>query len=176
MRKNIITICIIIFILVILCIIYVNNNIIFNNINETENTETNIADNSMNFELKYIQRKDLGIKDIYDTGEYKIRTFGGDVTITVNGIEYSFEDALNQNIITGEDIVSQAERDANNNLCRKDMYLDGGSIEYQYPEYTILKINNTKIKMLDSDEYIGEDNHDLVIGMKGQILSIYEDQ
>ena len=26
--------------------------------------------------------------------------------------------------------------------------------------------------MLDSDEYIGEDNHDLVIGMKGQILSI----
>lgn len=147
---------------------------IYNNVfnGQIESSETNLQ----SFELKYVQRKDLGIKEIYDTGEYKIKTFGGDVTIKLNGIEYSFEDALNQNKITGEDIINQAEKDEKNNLCQKNLYYDGGSAEYKYEEYTILKINHNKLKSLDSDEYFGEDNHDLIIGMKGDILNRYESQ
>ena len=28
-----------------------------------------------------MQRKDLGIKEVFDYGEYKVKTFGGDVTL-----------------------------------------------------------------------------------------------
>ena len=171
---------IIIVILIILGIIYIVNK---NNDNDTEierneinNTIEFQYDNQQSFVLKYNQRKDLGIKEIYDTGNYKIKTFGGDVTITVNNIEYSFIDALNQKIITGEDIVEQAEKDSEKSICEKNIYLDGGSIEYRYSEYTVLKMNRNRLKFIDSDEYTGEDNHDLIIGMKGEILNRYENK
>lgn len=117
------------------------------------------------FEITYNQRKDLGIKTIVDKDtsdqyDYNVCTFVGDVTITVNGdMVYSLEDALNQNIITAEDILEQARTDEKYGLCEEGYYLDGGSTEYLYSDYTILKCNT-----LDG-------NKNLYIGMKGQILS-----
>lgn len=179
MKKNKLSI-IIIVILIILGIIYIVNKKNSNNTeierNETNNTTEFQYNNQQSFVLKYNQRKDLGIKEIYDTGNYKIKTFGGDVTITIDNTEYSFIDALNQNIINGEDIINQAEMDTEKNICEKANYYDGGSIEYRYSEYTILKMNRNRLKFIDSDEYTGEDNHDLIIGMKGEILDKYEKQ
>jgi len=123
---------------------------------------------SEKFNLLYNQRKDLGIKEIFDAGDYKIKTFGGEVSIIMDGgdVVYSLEDALNQKIITPEDIISQAQKDSRYGICVNRMYYDGGSIEYSYygegnNQYTILKLNT-----VDGEK-------DLVIGMGGQILSSY---
>ena len=144
-------------ILVLVCgiIFFVNQK----EINEESNNDV------QNFKLIYNQRKDLGIKTIIDKNtsdkyDYSICTFGGDVTITINEDEvYSLEDALSQNIISGEDILEQAKMDKENGLCEEAYYLDGGSTEYYYSDYTILKCDT-----LDG-------NKNLYIGMKGEILS-----
>ena len=123
---------------------------------------------SEKFKLTYSQRKDLGINEIFDYGEYKVKTFGGDVTITIDGdMVYKLEDALNQKIITPDDIVNQAKLDFKYGVCRNLYYEDGGSTEYQYwgkePQYTLLKLNT-----LDGDR-------DLIIGMIGQIIDLYNE-
>lgn len=121
---------------------------------------------SEKFNLKYMQRKDLGIKEVFDYGEYKVKTFSGDVTIIIDGdMVYKLEDALNQKVITPDDIINQAIIDYKYGVCRKAYYKDGGSTEYQYwgkdPQYTLLKLNT-----LDGDK-------DLIIGMCGEIINSY---
>lgn len=122
---------------------------------------------SKKYDLSYKQRKDLGIKEVFEVGDYKIKTFGGDVTIIIDGdMVYSLEDALKQNVIIPDDIIAQVKMDVKYGICNKGMYSDGGSVEYCYygePEnqYTILKLNT-----LDNDK-------DLIIGMGGQILGLY---
>ena len=126
------------------------------------------SDYSKKYSLIYKQRKDLGIKEIYDAGDYKIKTFGGDVSIILDGgdVVYTLEDALNREVITPEDILAQAKKDLKYGICMNSMYSDGGSVEYCYygeidNQYTILKLNT-----LDGEK-------DLIIGMGGQILSLY---
>ena len=120
------------------------------------------------YDLTYMQRKDLGIKEIYDAGDYKVKTFGGDVSIIITGGDavYTLEEALNRKVITPEDILAQAKMDVKYGICQEGLYSDGGSIEYcyygeTYNQYTILKLNT-----LDGEK-------DLVIGMGGPILSSY---
>ena len=126
------------------------------------------SDYSKKYILTYSQRKDLGIKEIYDAGDYKIKTFGGDVSIIIPGGDavYTLEDALNRKVITPEDILAQVKKDLKYGVCMDGMYSDGGSIEYCYygesdNQYTILKLGT-----LDGEK-------DLVIGMGGPILSSY---
>lgn len=117
------------------------------------------------FEMNYHQRKDLGIKTIIDKNlsdkyDYNVCTFGGDVTITIEkDMVYSLEDALNQNVISVEDILNQAKMDKTYGLCESGYYDDGGSVEYLYTDYTILKYDTL------------DENKDLYIGMKGQIIN-----
>lgn len=114
------------------------------------------------FDLNYKQRKDLGIEEIAKTDEYAIKTFGGDVDICVeDDMVYSLENALDNNIIKAEQILEQAIDDEKYGLVVGVMYKDGGSMEYLYNEYTILKLNT-----LDGDK-------DVIIGMKGAILNNY---
>lgn len=126
------------------------------------------SDYSKKYSLIYRQRKDLGIKEIYDAGDYKIKTFGGDVSIILTGGDavYTLEEVLNRKVITPEDIFAQVKKDLKYGICMDGMYSDGGSIEYCYygesdNQYTILKLST-----LDGE-------NDLVIGMGGPILSSY---
>lgn len=122
---------------------------------------------SKKFDLKYMQRKNLGIKSIYNAGEYEIKTFGGDVIITVeDGVTYTLEDALNKGVITPDDILTQTKMDLKYGICQDSFYSDGGSVEYCYygeqnNQYTILKLNT-----LNNDK-------DLIIGMGGHIINSY---
>lgn len=126
------------------------------------------SDYSKKYSLIYSQRKDLGIKEVFDAGDYKIKTFGGDVSIILAGGDavYTLEDALNRKVITPEDILAQAKKDLKYGICMNSMYSDGGSVEYCYygeidNQYTILKLNTV------------DGQKDLVIGMGGQILNSY---
>ena len=117
------------------------------------------------YDLTYHGRKDMGIKQIaktnqYDNIDYGLYTIAGDVTVTVEkDMVYSLEDALNQKIISVQSILDQAKEDEKYGICETAFFHDGGSIEYRYKDYTILKFNS-----LDG-------NNDLIIGMPGSIIN-----
>lgn len=117
------------------------------------------------FELNYHQRKDKGLKTIIDHNtntdyEYSIHTLGGDVDFTIdNDMVYTFEKALEEKVLTVDDILNQAKIDAEYGICYRGDYSDGGSTEFMYEDYTILKYST-----LNGLE-------DLVIGYKGQIIN-----
>lgn len=117
------------------------------------------------FELTYMARKDMGVKKIaeknqFDNLDFGVYTIAGDVSITIEGdMVYSLENALTQGVLTVQDILEQAKQDEKYGFCEEAYYSDGGSTEYRYAEYTILKYNT-----LDG-------NKDLVIGMQGMIIN-----
>ena len=116
-------------------------------------------------ELTYMQRKDMGVEQIakenqFDNSDFGVYTFGGDVNITIEkDMVYTLEDALSNNVITVQDILVQAKQDEKYGICEIGYFSDGGSTEYLYDDFTILKYNT-----LDG-------NKDLVIGMRGSILN-----
>ena len=117
------------------------------------------------YDLTYVQRKDMGLKQIakinqFDNNDFDVYTLEGDVIITIEqDMVYSLEDALNQKVITVNSILEQAKLDAKYGICEAAFYKDGGSIEYRYKDYTILKFNT-----LDG-------NKDLIIGMSDSIIN-----
>lgn len=117
------------------------------------------------YDLTYVQRKDMGVKQIakinqFDNTDFDVYTLGGDVIITIEqDMLYSLEDALNQKVITVNSILEQAKLDEKYGICETVFYKDGGSIEYRYKDYTILKFNT-----LDG-------NKDLIIGISDSIIN-----
>lgn len=130
----------------------------------------NSSNYTKKFELNYMPRKDMGIEEIYDNGDYKLKTFAGDVTVCIDqDMVFSLKNAILNKVLTCEQIIEQAKMDAKYGICQRGYYMDGGSTEYCYygdisNSYTILKLNT-----LDG-------NKDLVIGFAGQILSEYNKQ
>ena len=117
------------------------------------------------YDLTYIPRNDNEIKEIaksdqFENIDFGLYTFGGDVTITIEqDMVYSLEDALSEGKITIQSILDQAKLDEKYGVCETSYYKDGGSIEYRYEDYTILKFNT-----LDG-------NKDLIIGRPGTIIN-----
>ena len=117
------------------------------------------------YDLTYLGRKDNGIKQIaktnqFDNIDYGLYTLAGDVTVTIEqDMVYSLEDALKKKIISVQSILDQAKIDEKYGICETAFYSDGGSIEYRYKDYTILKLNS-----LDG-------NRDLIIGFSGTIIN-----
>lgn len=110
------------------------------------------------YDLTFLGRKDMGVDIIakineFDNIDYGLYTIGGDVEITLEqDMVYSLENALNDKIISVQSILDQAILDEKYGICESAFYHDGGSIEYMYRDYTILKFNS-----LDG-------NRDLIIG------------
>ena len=123
-----------------------------------------------NFEIKFFKKSNSGSKreKILDKSEtkklgiysydyniysysydYNIYSYNGTVNIIIDGKETSLRDALLENRITMNEIIAKANKDFPNAVS----YDDGGSIEYHYKEYTIIKVH--KIDG-NRDVYIGE--------------------
>ena len=83
-----------------------------------------------------------------DKYNYTIYAYDGSVNIIIDGKEYSLKEALLENKITMEEIIQKA----NNDFPNAGFYKDGGSKEYHYDNYTIIKCQR-----LDGNEdvYIG---------------------
>ena len=97
-----------------------------------------------NFELIFNERKDLETKTIISKDEtnnytYNIYSYGGNVKIKIDDIEYDLREALLNNKITMEEIIAKANQDAKDKKIKTGEYNDGGTIEYKYDEYTIIK-------------------------------------
>ena len=139
-------------------------------INDFINKVNDSSNYRKEFDLTYYQRKDMGLEKIIDNKEndnydFDVYTFGGDVSITIDSdMVFDLKEALEQNIITVDKIIEQCKIDEEYGICFSNFYKDGGSIEYCYNNYTILKYNT-----LDG-------NKDLVIGFKGQIINMVNEK
>lgn len=90
-----------------------------------------------------------------DKYDYTIYGYDGSVNIRIDGKEYSLKEALLENKITMEEIIAKANKDFPNAVS----YDDGGSMEYHYENYTIIKCHR-----LDG-------NRDVYIGTKNMTLN-----
>lgn len=105
---------------------------------------------SKNIESKKI----LNNKDLYENNsDYSLYYYGLDeVNITINNKKYSLEEALKSGKITLEGLIIKANKDFPDTIS----YDDGGSKEYHYENYTIIKLN--KLFNSNNDVYIGNKN------------------
>ncbi len=110
-----------------------------------------------NFEILFKERSQIdSYSKVYaildktetDKYDYTIYAYDGSVNIKIDGEEYTLREALMENKITMEEIIEKASNDFPNAIS----YDDGGSMEYHYENYTIIKLHK-----LDGnrDVYIG---------------------
>lgn len=117
-----------------------------------------IIEENKNFEILYTQNnsklENVVNKNNSDTYKYNVYTYGGSVLIKDDNAEYEFKEAIEKNIITIDEILNKAKEDSQNQICTEEIYYDGGSLQYRYSDYTILKYHERN------------GNEDIVIGMK----------
>ncbi len=113
-----------------------------------------------NFEILFYDKQpqsDIKVHKIVDKNEtdkydYDVYGYDGSVNIRIDGKDYSLKDALLENKITMEEIIAKANQDEKEGKIKADMYKDGGSIEYHYENYTIIKCHTVDG---NRDVYIG---------------------
>jgi len=116
------------------------------------------------------QQKELELIPIITVNEnydYNIYYYGiEDVTVSHNGKLINLKDALISNEVLIDDIINNAIEDVENGKIKVLGYLDGGTREFLYPDYTIIKCNRLKI-MDNPNYYAGEkDVYIVKSGMK----------
>ena len=90
-----------------------------------------------------------------DKYDYSIYAYMGSVNIIIDGTEYPLKDALIEGKITMNEIIAKANKDITNAL----VYRDGGSKEYHYDDYTIIKCHRV------------DGNRDVYIGTKDMTIN-----
>lgn len=114
-----------------------------------------------NFEIIFKDRQPIDsynkVYAILDKSEtvkydYNIYAYDGSVNIKIDGEDYSLKEALLENKITMEEIISKANQDEKNGKIKAEIYKDGGSTEYHYENYTIIKCHTENG---NRDVYIG---------------------
>lgn len=99
----------------------------------TDSFEIIFYDKSPQTNIKYIPIITKGEISKYD---YSVYSLDGIVNIVIDGKTMSLRDALLNNKITMEEIIAKANRDFGDNAI---MLKDGGTIEYRYNTYTLIK-------------------------------------
>ncbi len=95
-----------------------------------------------------------------DTGEwegtindYDLYYYGLDeVNIIVGDKTISLKDALDNGVLSVQLLLDKLETDADIGKCSEDMYKEGGTLRYEYDEYTVFKF---KVINGPKDIYIG---------------------
>lgn len=97
--------------------------------------------------------KILNNKDLYESNsDYDLYYYGLDeVNVEVDNKIISLEEALKSGKITIDGIIIKANQDDSNGIIESDMYKEGGTMEYYYDTYTIVKKHSTNG---DRDVYI----------------------
>lgn len=95
-----------------------------------------------NNHIYYVQRKDMGVDKINSEEEFDIYVVGGNVTIAKNNEEAKdLSEAIEAKYISIDEFLEQAEVDSKYGVCKRRFYSDGGTIEYSYQDYTLIKAN-----------------------------------
>ncbi len=97
------------------------------------------------FELIFNSTNDLETRTIIKAHDnnnysYNIFSYGGNVTIKIDNVEYDLRTALLEEKITMEEIIEKANKDAfEDKTIKVDSLNDGGTNKYYYNDYTIIK-------------------------------------
>ena len=86
-------------------------------------------------------RKILNNKELYENNsDYDLFYVGlNEVNVNVDNRTMTLEEALRSGKMTIDGIVKKANQDESNGLIKSNMYKDGGTMEYYYDNYTIIK-------------------------------------
>lgn len=101
-------------------------------------------------------KKQITDKKTNEKYDYNVYVYNGSMEIKINKKTYSLEEALKKGKITMSEIIEKANKDITNPL----FYDDGGSVEYHYDDFTIIKMHtldgnrdvyfgNKKLKLKD---------------------------
>ena len=96
--------------------------------------------------------------------DYDAYLYSCDAYVIINGDKFELRDALLKGKVTLEQILEKVEKDEKENKTILGLhYADGGSAEYHYEDYTILKLNVMPINPDDGnkDLYIGSISMDI---------------
>ncbi len=78
-------------------------------------------------------------RDASDPNSYNVYYYAASaVSITLGSEPMELKDALANGRITAAQLLAQAKKDVNAGVCRKELYDDGGSVEYRYGGYGLL--------------------------------------
>lgn len=130
------------------------NNIIIKYKNELVSFEKIIEYDNLNFVLNVKANSGMKKNIILDSSDASVFYYSLDnVTITLKENQvFDLKYALENSLITVNDIISKAEADAILNKINVDTFKDGGSRLYDYGTYIILKLNTLNG---NRDMYIG---------------------
>lgn len=100
------------------------------------------------------KRKILNNTELYKNNlDFNLYYYGLDeVNVTIKGQTMSLEKALKSGKMTLDGIVQKANKDEKDGKIKAEMYKDGGSMEYHYENYAIIKCHSTSG---NRDVYIG---------------------
>lgn len=89
------------------------------------------------------KKKILNNKDLSADGQdFNLYYYGLDeVYVKVDNREMPLEEALKSGKMTIQGIIQKANMDENEGKIKAEMYKDGGSMEYYYEDYTIIKMH-----------------------------------
>ena len=121
-----------------------------------ENFEILFYDKQPQSEIKAYKIIDENESDKYS---YDVYVYDGNVNIRIDSKDYSLKEALLENKITMEEIIAKANQDEKDKKINIVVYKDGGTTEYHYENYTIIKCHSL------------EGNRDVYIGNKDLKLS-----
>ena len=102
----------------------------------TDTFEIIFHDKSPQTNIKYIPIIPIITKGEISKYDYSVYSSYGIVNIVIDGKTMSLRDALLNDKITMEEIIAKANRDFGDNAI---MLKDGGTIEYHYSTYTLIK-------------------------------------
>ena len=87
-----------------------------------------------------------------NNSDYDLYYYGlEEVNILVDNKTMSLEDALRSGKMTIDGILAKANQDVSDGKIKNDQYYDGGTTEWYYSDYTILKRHTLRE---DGDVYI----------------------
>ena len=132
------------------------------------NTDNILTEGYEEFELiikksdKVRKTKILNNQDLYKyNSDYDLYYYGlEEVNITVDNQTMSLEAALKSGKITIDGILAKANQDVSDKIIKEERYDDGGSVEFYYDKYTIIKCHS-----LDG-------NRDVYIGIPEMTLNV----
>jgi len=93
---------------------------------------------------KIEKKKILNNNELYkNNSEYDLYYYGlNGVNVNVDNKTMSLEEALRSGKLTLDGIIAKANEDFRNGKIKADGYNDGGSMEYKYGTYTIIKCHS----------------------------------
>lgn len=111
---------------------------------EDELRGTGVKEIKNNIEIKFTPVEDQGkvlLSEKQGQESYSVYSYNGNVEVKIGEEIYPLEEAIKEGEISMDKVLEKAEGDFKEESMGDYIYADGGSIEYPYEDYTLIKLN-----------------------------------